>query len=305
MTALGFGAAPLGNLFTEVSEYQARATVDAAWEAGIRFFDTAPQYGHGLSETRLGAALAARPRAQFTLASKVGRVLVAPTGRRPASAFANVPDVDPVFDFTRDGVLRSLDASLRRLGVDRLDVVHVHDPDQHEALAREQAFPTLFQLRDEGVIGRVGCGMNQWQMLLRFVADLPLDCVLLAGRWTLLDRSGAPLLAMCAQRGVDVILGGVFNSGLLADPSAGATFDYQQAPPDLLAQAQRMAAVCADFDVPLAAAAVQFALHAPAVATVLVGARSPEEIRADVSYATMPLPGDLWAALGVPYGDVR
>ncbi|MCB9382945.1 MAG: aldo/keto reductase [Acidimicrobiaceae bacterium] len=302
--ALGFGAAPLGNLFTEVSERDARATVDAAWDCGIRFFDTAPQYGHGLGETRLGAALAGRPRDQFTLASKVGRVLVAPSGPRPASAFANVPGVDPVFDFTRDGVLRSLEASLQRLGMDRLDIVHVHDPDDHETLARDQAFPTLFQLRDEGVIGRVGCGMNQWQMLHRFVADLPLDCVLLAGRWTLLDRSGAPLLALCGQRGVDVILGGVFNSGLLADPAAaGATFDYAAAPPELLAQARAMAATCAEFRVPLAAAAVQFAMRAPAVSTVLVGARSAEEIRADASYATMTLPDDLWPALGVPRAD--
>lgn len=299
MTTLGLGTAPLGNLFAEVSDEQAQAAVDAAWECGVRFFDTAPQYGHGLSEVRLGAALKGLPRDEFTLCTKVGRVLRPPAGQRSPSAFANLPPVDPVFDFTRDGVLASLEESMQRLQVDRIDIVHVHDPDHHESVARDEAFPTLFELRDQGVIGKVGCGMNQWQMLQRFVTDLPLDCVLLAGRWSLLDRSGAPLLELCAQRGVETVLGGVFNSGLLADPFANDTFDYSQAPPELLTQAREMAAACASFGVPLAAAAIQFALRAPGVATVLVGARSADEIRADAGYATVPIPDGLWSALGV------
>ena len=297
MTELGLGTAPLGNLFTAVSDEQAAATVAAAWRAGVRTFDTAPQYGHGLAEVRLGRALASLPREEFVLSSKVGRLLRRTDGVRSPSSFVDIPDVDPVFDFTRDGVLRSLEESLTRLGVDRLDVVHVHDPDDFEALALSDAFPALLALRDQGVIGRVGCGMNQFEMLSRFVDRVDLDCVLLAGRWTLLDRSGEPLLDQCADRGVQVVVGGVFNSGLLAQPTPGATFDYTAAPDHLLAAARRLQQVCDSAEVALPAAAVQFALRHPAVHTVLVGARSPEEIEADVSYWRTSLPDELWPRL--------
>ncbi len=297
MTALGLGTAPLGNLFTAVSDEQAAATVSAAWDAGVRYFDTAPQYGHGLAEVRLGRALAGLPRDEFVLASKVGRLLRRTEGERPVSAFVDIPDVDPVFDFTRDGVLRSLEESLQRLGVDRLDVVHVHDPDEFEELAAAEAFPALLSLRDQGVIGRVGCGMNQFEMLSRFVDRFDVDCVLLAGRWSLLDRSGAPLLEQCAARGVGVVLGGVFNSGLLANPSPDATFDYATASAERVSAAQRLQRVCDEAGVALPAAAVQFALRHPAVHTVLVGARSPEEVTADVAWAGAPVPDELWSAL--------
>lgn len=292
---LGLGTAPLGNLFTSVTDDEAAATVDAAWELGVRTFDTAPQYGHGLAEVRLGRALRGRPRDGYVLSSKVGRLLRHTEGERPASAFRDIPDVDPVFDFSRDGILRSLDESLQRLGVDRLDIVHVHDPDEFERDARERAFPTLFELRDQGVVGKVGCGMNQSAMLQRFVADLPLDCVLLAGRWTLLDRTGGALLDECAAKGVEVILGGVFNSGLLVAPRPGATFDYLRAPDDLVARARGLEAICGRHGVPLPAAAMQFALRHRAVATVLFGARSAGEVRTDVALATGAIPDELWA----------
>ncbi len=294
---LGLGTGPLGNLFTSITDDEAIATVDAAWELGIRMFDTAPQYGHGLAEVRLGQALAGRPRDEYVLSSKVGRLLRHTEGTRPATAFREVPDVDPVFDFSRDGVLRSLEESLRRLGVDRLDVVHVHDPDDFERDALDHAFPALFELRDQGVIGEVGCGMNQSEMLARFVADLPLDCVLLAGRWTLLDRTGGDLLDQCAASGVEVVLGGVFNSGLLATPEPGATFDYTTAPVHLLGRARDLQDMCARHGVALPAAALQFGLRHPAVRTVLFGARSVDEVRADVALATSPLPEALWADL--------
>lgn len=299
VSRLGLGTAPLGNLFSAVSDEDAAATVAAAWAAGIRYFDTAPQYGHGLAETRLGAALASYPREDYTLVSKVGRVLVAPApgAARPTSAFVDIPEVDPVFDFSRDGILRSLDDSLQRLGVDRLDVVHVHDPDDHESDVLATAFPTLIELREQGVIGKVGCGMNQVAMLARFVERVDLDCLLLAGRYTLLDRSGAELLATCAARSVEVVAGGVFNSGLLAQPEVGATFDYAAAPPELVERAQALQAVCAHFDVPLPAAALQFVARHPAVTNVLVGARSAAEIEADVRYAQVEIPDELWAAL--------
>lgn len=296
---LGLGTAPLGNLFAAVSEADAAATVHAAWASGVRTFDTAPQYGHGLAEVRLGRALEQHPRDQYVLSSKVGRVLVSPPigAARPPTAFVDIPAVDPVFDYSRDGVLRSLADTLSRLGVDRLDVVHVHDPDHHETEALATAFPTLIELREQGVIGAVGCGMNQVAMLARFVERVDLDCILLAGRYSLLDRSGAELLDDCARRGVQVIAGGVFNSGLLAAPVEGATFDYAAATPSLIAQARRLQSVCSEFAVPLPAAALQFVLRHDAVACALVGARSADEIGADVAFAELDIDPALWPAL--------
>lgn len=297
MSRIGLGTAPLGNLFSSIPHEEALATVRVAWERGVRFFDTAPQYGHGLAESRLGEALAGSPRDEYVLASKVGRLLRRTQGERPSTIFRDVPDVDPVFDFSRDGVLRSLEESLRRLGTDRLDVVHVHDPDDHEADALATAFPALLELRDQGVIRRVGCGMNQVEMLGRFVEQVDLDCVLLAGRYSLLDRRGAALLDRCRARGVSVFLGGVFNSGLLARPEVDATFDYATASPALVDRARAMQTVCESFGVTLPQAAVHFALRHPSVSTVLVGARSVQEVEDDVAYAESPVPDDLWSAL--------
>jgi len=299
LVRFGLGTAPLGNLFNAVSDAEAEATVHAAWARGVRYFDTAPQYGHGLAEIRLGRALAAHPRGQYRLVSKVGRVLVAPPAGsvRPSSSFVDLPALDPVFDYSRDGVLRSYEDSLTRLGVDRLDIVHVHDPDAHEAEALATAFPTLIELRDQGMIGQIGSGMNQVAMLARFVEQVDLDCILLAGRYTLLDRTGAQLLQRCVERGVEVIAGGVFNSGLLANPSVGATFDYAAAPAELVARAQRLQAVCEQFGVPLPAAAIQFVGRHPAITMTLVGARSVAEIEADVTYAELEIDPSLWAAL--------
>lgn len=293
---LGLGTAPLGNLFSAVDDAEAEATVSAAWECGIRLFDTAPLYGHGVAEARLGRVLRHLPRSEFVLSSKVGRLLrrVSP---RPATIFRDIPDVDPVFDFSRDGVLRSIEESLTRLGMDRLDIVHVHDPDDHEADALSTAFPTLIELREQGVIGKVGCGMNQAAMLSRFVDRVDLDCVLLAGRYSLLDRGGAALLARCTAKRVDVIIGGVFNSGLLARPEVGATFDYVAAAPELVDRARRMQQVCAGFGVALPAAAVGFVLRHPSVNTVLFGARSPAEVVADVAHASASIPDELWSEL--------
>jgi D-threo-aldose 1-dehydrogenase len=293
------GCAPLGNLFSAVSEEDAAATIDAAWDAGVRLFDTAPLYGNGLSERRLGATLATRPRDEYVLSTKVGRLLREPlAGAALDTIFADAPQLDPVFAYSRDAVLRSIDESLVRLGLDRIDIVHVHDPDDHEDEALAGAFPTLIELRDQGVIGAVGCGMNQWQMLDRFVDRVDLDCVLLAGRYSLLDRSGAEvLLPHCAERGVGVVLGGVFNSGLLADPHHNTTYDYASAPDALVARAQAMARACSEYGVSLTAAALQFALRHPAVSAVVVGARSADEISADVAAAAAPIPDDLWDTL--------
>jgi D-threo-aldose 1-dehydrogenase len=295
-TRLGLGCASIGNLFSAVDEAQATATIDAAWDAGIRLFDTAPLYGHGLSEMRLGRALEHRRRDEYVLSTKVGRVL--DPGADRGTIFVDVPALTPRFDFSSDGVRRSLDESLERLGVDRIDVVHVHDPDDHADEALVGAFPALCALRDEGVIGAVGAGMNQAELLTRFVREVDLDCVLLAGRYSLLSRTGLrELLPLCAERDVAVIVGGVFNSGLLADPRPGATYNYAPANEQMLDAALRLDDVCRAHAVPLKAAALQFPFGHAAVTSVLVGARTPDEIRSNVELLARPIPATLWDEL--------
>ena len=299
VTGLGLGTAPLGNLFSTVTDADADATVDAAWDAGIRFFDTAPLYGYGLAERRLGRALKGRPRDEYVLATKVGRLLRPSSDAPTSTIFTDVPDLEPVSAYSRDDTLRSIDESLERLGLDRVDVVHVHDPDDHEADAMTGAFPALIELRDQGVIGAVGVGMNQWEMLDRFVQRVDLDCVLLAGRYTLLDRSGAEvLLPHCAERNVGVVIGGVFNSGLLADPDANHTYDYVPASESLRARARQLQTIAHSGGVTLRAAALQFALAHPAVTSVVVGARTAQEVHDDVDDAGVVIPPALGAQLG-------
>ena len=298
VTRIGLGCAPIGNLFAAVSDTDAAATVDAAWDEGIRLFDTAPLYGHGLSELRLGRALPHHDRDSYTLSTKVGRLLRPPTDTAPSTMFVGAPSLVPTPAFSRDDVMRSIEESLERLSLDRLDIVHVHDPDDHESEALDGAFPALIELREAGVIRAVGCGMNQAEMLGRFVERVDLDCVLLAGRYTLLDRRGADLLLpRCLERGVGVIVGGVFNSGLLIDPDLHQTYDYAPARPDVVKRARSMRAACERHGVGLAAAAIQFALNHPAVCSVVIGARSAAEVHADVSDAQVTIPRALWDEL--------
>jgi D-threo-aldose 1-dehydrogenase len=300
VSRLGLGTAPLGNLFTEVPESDADATVDAALAVGITFLDTAPHYGLGLAERRLGRRLARLPRERFVLSTKVGR-LIRPLEAGQAAdpeGFVATPAAKRVWDLSRDGVRRSLAESLERLGLDRVDVALVHDPDEHEREAFEQALPALAELRDQGVVRAIGAGMNQAELLTRFVRELDLDLVLMAGRYSLLDqRALAELLPSCAERGVAVVIGGVFNSGLLADPRPGATFDYAPAPPSLVERAGRLQAVCARHGVPLRAAALAFPFGHPAVASVLVGARTAAEVQDAVAMLDRPVPADLWTEL--------
>jgi D-threo-aldose 1-dehydrogenase len=303
VTELSFGGAAIGNLFTAVSDDEARAAVDAAWDGGIRTFDTAPHYGIGLSERRLGDALRHRPRDEYVLSTKVGRLL------EPAGTGGTGPGRDPGgfdvpatqvrrFDFSADGVRRSLEASLARLGLDRVDIALIHDPDDYGEQALREAYPALEKLRAEGVVRAIGVGMNQAELLTRFVTETDIDVVLAAGRYTLLDRSAADTLLPAAQRrGVSVIAAGVFNSGLLARPEAGATYDYQAAPDSLIDRARRLEQACARFGVPLRAAAARFPLTHPAVASVLIGARSAAEVNDAVRLRTLDLPPALWLAL--------
>jgi D-threo-aldose 1-dehydrogenase len=310
VTELSFGGAAIGNLFTAVTDDDARAAVDAAWDGGIRFFDTAPHYGLGLSERRLGAALRGRPRDEYVISTKIGRLLEPDPSSRPAPAgSAAVGGRDPEgfdvpgdlvrrFDYSADGVRRSLAASLSRLGLDRVDIALIHDPDAHGEQALREAYPALERLRAEGVVRAIGVGMNQTEMLTRFIRETDIDVVLVAGRYTLLDHSAAEeLLPAALERGTSVIVGGVFNSGLLAAPTPGATYDYQAAPGDLVSRALRLQEICARSGVPLRAAAARFPLAHPAVASVLIGARSAAEVADAIALRGLDIPPELWESL--------
>ncbi|WP_079188186.1 aldo/keto reductase [Streptomyces sp. CB02009] len=300
-TRLAFGAAGIGNLYSTVTDEDADKTLATAWDRGIRSFDTAPHYGLGLSERRLGAFLRDRPRDTYTVSTKVGRLLVpdpGATGDDLAHGFAVPAAHRRVWDFGADGIRRGLEESLERLGLDRVDIVYLHDPDDHADQALREAYPALERLRAEGVVRAVGVGMNQTSIPTRFVTETDIDVVLLAGRYTLLDRSGlAELLPAARRRGASVVAGGVFNSGLLADPRPGATYDYAAAPPRTLARALGLREICARHGVPLRAAAARFPLGHPAVAGVLLGLRSAAEAEDAADMLALEIPEALWAEL--------
>ncbi|WP_449351145.1 aldo/keto reductase [Streptomyces shaanxiensis] len=300
VSRLAFGGAAIGNLFTEVSDEQAHEAVTAAWERGIRYFDTAPHYGLGLSERRLGEALARYPRAEYTVSTKVGRRLE-PTevaGDDLANGFAVPAAHHRVWDFSADGVRRTLEASLERLGLDHVDVVYLHDPDDHAEDVFREGYPALEKLRSEGTVGAIGAGMNQAEMLTRFVRETDVDVVLCAGRHTLLDRSAlTELLPAAVERGVSVVVGGAFNSGLLADPRPGATYNYAEAPTELLDRALRMKEVADRHGIGLRAAALAYCAAHPAVASVLVGARSAAEVHDCADQFATQVPDAFWQEL--------
>jgi D-threo-aldose 1-dehydrogenase len=296
---LVFGGAPIGGLFAPVDDGTAQATLEAAWAAGIRAFDTAPHYGAGLSEQRLGAFLAGRPRGEFVISTKVGRRLVPAAGDvEGAEGFYGTPRLARMRDYSRDGVLAALEGSLARLGLDRADLVLIHDPEDHLREALDGAYPALAELRSAGVAGAIGFGMNQAALLEWLVTRTDPDCVLVAGRYSLLDASAADaLLPECRRRRIAVLAGGVFNSGVLADPVPGATFDYVPASASILARANRIRAVCARYGQPLGAVALQYPLRHPAVTAAVVGARSPHEIIEDAGYLAEPVPDALYGEL--------
>jgi D-threo-aldose 1-dehydrogenase len=311
VTRLGFGGASIGGLYRPVSDGDAVATVRRAWDLGIRHFDTAPLYGYGASERRVGAALADRPRDAYVLSTKVGRLVMTagtiPPGAdvdhqvfdgRENGAYTGIDDRRIVFDYSADGVRRSLDESLVRLGLDRVDIALIHDPDDHWQAAIDEAFPALARLREEGVVRAIGVGMNQAPMLARFAREGDFDGLLLANRYTLLNQEALDeVLPLCEERRIGVMTGGVMNSGVLADPRPGSRFDYSTAAPDVLARAQQLAAVCARHGVALKAAAVQFPLAHPAVASVIAGVRSIEHLDEYDRLFRDPIPGELWDEL--------
>jgi D-threo-aldose 1-dehydrogenase len=307
VTRLGFGSAPLGNLFRPVDEATARETVRAAWTAGTRYFDTAPLYGHGLSERRLGSVLRAEARDSFVISTKVGRRLV-PSATGADGAYVQVPAVTPVFDYTAGATRDTLAGSIERLGVGRLDVALIHDigPVTHGAddgrryrEAMEGAYRVLHDLRSEGTIRAVGVGANEWPILERCARDGDFDCFLLAGRYSLLEQTALDsFLPLCASRAIGVIIGGPFNSGILALGAVpGATYNYLPAPPDVLERVGALQRVVAAHGVPLAAAALQFPFHHPAVTAVIPGARAATEVRDNLALLRHPIPPALWRDL--------
>lgn len=311
LTQLGFGGAPLGNLYRKIEDLAAQATIDAAWDAGIRYFDTAPQYGLGRSEMRVGDALARFDRDKLTLSTKVGRILedCAPHDVTP-EAFVDVPQKRIMFDFTYDGVMRSYGDSIARLRTDRIDMLLLHDID---AGAHGQAFEdnnlhqlfsqggyrALSELREAGKISGIGAGVNTWQICERLLAEADFDSFLLAGRYTLLEQD--PLdtfLPLCIKRDVGIILGGPYNSGILATgPIDGARYNYEPASEQILQRVRALNDVCVAHNTPLIAAALQFPLGHPAIKSVIPGASSPDEVRQNVEIFETQIPVALWSDL--------
>jgi len=311
LTRLGFGGAPLGNLYRRVEEAEAQETLQAAWDAGIRYFDTAPQYGLGRSEERVGQALTRFGQAPRTLSTKVGRLLedCAPEDVTP-EAFVDVPQKRIVFDYTYDGVMRSFDASIARLGTDAIDILLLHDLDASlhgkagEAENLRQLFTgggyrALSELREAGRIAAIGAGVNAWEICETLLHEADFDGFLLAGRYTLLEQAALDsFLPLCIARDVGIILGGPYNSGILATGAVeGARYDYAPATPDIMARVERLEAVCAAHDTPLIAAALHFPLAHPAVKTIIPGASSAAEVRANMAVFETAVPDALWSDL--------
>ncbi|WP_199789190.1 MULTISPECIES: aldo/keto reductase [unclassified Streptomyces] len=305
LTELGLGAAQFGNLFTETTDDEARHAVEAAAEEGIRYFDTAPHYGLGLSERRLGDALHGTARQGAVISSKAGRLLVdsPQTAHRLDDDGFVVPAAKRrVWDFSRDGVLRSVEESLARLGTDRLDIAYLHDPDDHWGPASSSGIAALAELRDQGVVGAIGVGMNQAAMPAEFVRRTDVDVVMVAGRFTLLDQSALDdLLPVAGARGVGVVAAAVYNSGLLSSAAVdgSAPYDYGVAPRAFVERAARIAAVCERHGVELPAAAVQYPLRHPAVVSVVTGMRTREHVRSNVARYRAVIPEALWEELHV------
>jgi D-threo-aldose 1-dehydrogenase len=324
-TELGFGCAPIANLYRALSDDEAHAVLEAAWAAGIRYYDTAPLYGLGLSETRVNRFLRGKPRGDYVISTKVGRLLkiATPETRDTIGKFFDVPSRQEIYDFTHDGVLRSLEFSLERLGLDRVDILFAHDLDLFNHHTRERldgklaefmggGYRALLRLRDEGVIKAFGAGVNEWQVCQWLTERGDFDLFLLAGRYTLLEQEAlASFLPLAQARGVGVVIGGPYNSGLLATPrakraEAGAFYNYDRAPPEVLAQADRIEDVCDRHGVRMVDAAFQFCLRHPAVVSVIPGAQGVAEVAGNLRAASATVPAALWAELkaeGLLRGD--
>lgn len=299
VTSIGLGSAPLGGLFSAVSDADAEATVAKAWSLGVRFFDTAPLYGFGLAERRLGAFLRQQPRESYAISTKVGRLLRTPDSTTVEDDhFKDAPALRPKFDYSYDGVMRSVEESLERLGLDRVDVLLVHDPDDHYDEAVNGAFRALMRLRDDGTVKAIGSGMNQSEMLTRFAEAVPVDCFLLAGRYTLLDQGALDaLFPVCLAKNIGILLGGIYNSGILANPHTGAKFNYEDAGAALVARALELDQLCRKHGTELKAAALQFCMAHPAVTVAVMGARNATEVADNIAMSERTVPQAFWQEL--------
>lgn len=308
VTRLGLGGAPLSGMVLADGIYggtayqQAISIIRRAYELGIRYFDTAPLYGEGRSEVRVGRALADRPRSAFAVSTKVSRVLDPVSGEAASYSEDGIPKLKVTFDFSRAGILRSLEESLKRLNMRAVDILYLHDSDftgQHPESTFREALPVLAELRQQGVVKAIGMGMNQWELTARCMRDFDLDIILMAGRYTLLDQSALPVfMAECVRRGTRVAIGGPYNSGILArDLDKPVSFDYEPAPGQLVEKARAIKAVCDRHGVDLKAAALQFVLAHPAVATAIPGAQTVGEVEQNVAAVKVKIPVQLWAEL--------
>ena len=311
VTRLALGGASIGGLFRPVTDGDASAVIEHAWSIGIRSFDVAPLYGYGAAERRLGDVLAGRPRDEFVISTKVGRLVRAAgemqpgddvdhqaIGGRDDAYYADTAGRRIVFDYSYDGVRRSVEASLQRLGLSRIDILYIHDPDTHWREAIEGAYPALERLRADGVVRAIGAGMNQSEMLARFAVETDMDVLLVANRYTLLDQGALPeLLPRCLERGIAVMVGGVMNSGVMVDPWPGSRFDYGPAPEAVVERGRRIAEGCRRLGVPLHAAAIQFPLAHPAVTGLIAGVRTAAHLDDYPASLRMAIPAALWAEL--------
>jgi len=302
VTRLGLGGGPLAGYHTDVAEDEAIATVHRALSLGLNLFDTAPMYGCGKSELLIGRALSGRQRETFVLATKVGRVLEPIDPSEAAKlyfGYQNPLHFRPVFDFSYSGVMRSVTESLKRLNLNRIDIAHIHDPDDHYEDAIRSAYPALAGLRKEGAIGAISAGMNQAEMPARFAREADFDCFLIAGRYTLLEYTGMDdLLSLCLKKRISIIIGAPFNSGILATGAReGAFFNYAVAPPSVVEKVRQIESVCAQYGVPLKAAALQFPFAHPAVASIIPGGRSAGEVEENFSLMKFEIPPKFWNEL--------
>ena len=298
VTSIGLGSAPLGGLFSAVSDADAEATIERAWSLGVRFFDTAPLYGFGLAERRLGGFLRQQKRDSFAISTKVGRLLRPEANSAEDDHYKGAPALRPQFDFSYDGVMRSVAESLDRLGLDRVDVLLVHDPDDHYDDAVSGAFRALKRLRDDGTVKAIGSGMNQSEMLTRFAEAVPVDCFLLAGRYTLLDQGALDaLFPACVAKNIGILLGGIYNSGILANPHPGAKFNYEDADAALVARALELDQLCRKHGTELKAAALQFCMAHPAVTVAVMGARNAAEVSDNIAMSERAMPQAFWQEL--------
>jgi D-threo-aldose 1-dehydrogenase len=304
VTKLALGSAPLGGLFTEVTDAEAEATILAAVNSGINFFDTAPLYGHGNAEKRVGAALN-KANKPFVISTKVGRVLQKFTPEEISGKVAGLagyvgvdPTIFPVFDFSKEGIVRSLEESLTRLNLASVDIALIHDADDQIDKAIAESYPVLDELRSKGVIKGIGVGLNYCSYATKAVKEMDLDIILIAGRYSLLDQSAQEeLFKECMKKNTGVMVGGVYNSGVLANPTLESTYDYVKVTPEILKRALDIKQLLADFHVPLTAAAIQFPLRHPAVTCVVTGSRSVKELTSNISDFDMDIPDAAWNAL--------